>query len=166
MKKAAIGKIVAPHGVRGDLRIMPLTSNWDIFDEVDKLKLSDGRELTLVSARPHKNVMLVRVEEVTSIEQAELLRGQEVHIFRDEMPELPEGTFYVGDLIGLEVLDEDGKKIGTFKDVLPTGSADVYVIAPEEGKDILVAAIPDNILKIDPKAGHIVVRLPEWAGED
>ncbi|MBQ9698680.1 MAG: PRC-barrel domain-containing protein, partial [Acidaminococcaceae bacterium] len=82
------------------------------------------------------------------------------------MPELPEGRYYVGDLIGLPVLDEAGNRIGTFKDVLPTGSKDVYVIAPPEGKDILVAAIPENILDIDLPGKRIVVRLPQWDDEE
>ena len=109
--------------------------------------------------------MLVTVKEVASIEEAEALRGQKVSVYREDMPELPEGRYYVGDLIGLPVLDEQGNRIGTFKDVLPTGSKDVYVIQPPEGKVILVANIPENIREIDLKNGRIIVRLPEWDEE-
>ena len=117
MEQVVLGKIVAPHGVRGDLRIMPLTSNLQLFMEMGYLLLPDGKRLTV-------------------------------------------------NLIGLPVFDEDGKQIGTFKDVLPTGSRDVYVIAPPEGKDILVANIPENIREIDLPGKRIVVRLPEWDDED
>lgn len=166
MEKVVLGQIVAPHGVRGDLRIMPLTSNVQLFSAMDYLLLPDGRKLHIASARPHKNIILVTAEEVTSIEMAEALRGQKVAVYREDMPELPEGRYYVGDLIGLPVLDEAGNRIGTFKDVLPTGSKDVYVIAPPEGKDILVAAIPENILDIDLPGKRIVVRLPQWDDEE
>ncbi|MBQ9573404.1 MAG: 16S rRNA processing protein RimM [Acidaminococcaceae bacterium] len=165
MEKVVLGQIVAPHGVRGDLRIMPLTSNTQLFLDMDYLLLPDDRRLHIVKARPHKNIMLVTVKEVASIEEAEALRGQKVSVYREDMPELPEGRYYVGDLIGLPVLDEQGSRIGTFKDVLPTGSKDVYVIQPPEGKDILVANIPENIREIDLKNGRIIVRLPEWDEE-
>ncbi|MBR1662583.1 MAG: 16S rRNA processing protein RimM [Acidaminococcaceae bacterium] len=166
MEKVVLGQIVAPHGVRGDLRIMPLTSNVQLFMDMDYLLLPDGRRLQIVSARPHKNVILVKATEITTMEAAQALRGQKVSVYREDMPELPEGRYYVGDLIGLPVFDEAGNCIGTFKDVLPTGSRDVYVIAPPEGKDILVANIPDNIREIDLPGKRIVVRLPEWDEED
>ena len=165
MQKVVLGQIVAPHGVRGDLRIMPLTSNTQLFHDMDYLLLPDDRRLHIVKARPHKNIMLVTVEEITSIEEAEKLRGQKVSVYREDMPELPEGRYYVGDLIGLQVLDEEGNPVGTFKDVLQTGSKDVYVIQPPEGKEILVANIPENIRKIDLPNRRIVVRLPEWVEE-
>ena len=165
MNKVVLGQIVAPHGVRGDLRIMPLTSNVRLFTDMDYLLLPDDRRLHIVHARPHKNIILVTVKEITSVEAAEALRGQKVSVYREDMPELPEGRYYVGDLIGLPVLDEQGNRIGTFKDVLPTGSKDVYVIQPPEGKDILVANIPENIREIDLKNGRIIVRLPEWDEE-
>ena len=158
--------LVAPHGVRGDLRIMPLTSNTQLFMDMDYLLLPDERRLQIVKARPHKNIMLVTVKEVTSIEEAEMLRGQKVSVYREDMPELPEGRYYVGDLIGLPVLDEEGGQIGVFKDVLQTGSRDVYVIQPPEGKDILVANIPENIREIDLPNRRIIVRLPEWDEEE
>ena len=166
MQKVVLGQIVAPHGVRGDLRIMPLTSNTQLFMDMDYLLLPDERRLQIVKARPHKNIMLVTVKEVTSIEEAEMLRGQKVSVYREDMPELPEGRYYVGDLIGLPVLDEEGGQIGVFKDVLQTGSRDVYVIQPPEGKDILVANIPENIREIDLPNRRIIVRLPEWDEEE
>lgn len=166
MEKVVLGQIVAPHGVRGDLRIMPLTSNVQLFMDMDYLLLPDDRRLQIVKARPHKNIILVSVKEVTSIEEAEALRGQKVSVYREDMPELPEGRYYVGDLIGLPVLDEDSNRIGTFKDVLQTGSKDVYVIQPTEGKDILVANIPENIREIDLPNQRIIVRLPEWDEEE
>lgn len=162
MENIVIGQIVAPHGVRGDLRIMPLTSNVQLFTAMDYLLLPDGRELHIESARPHKNVMLVSVSEITSVEAAEALRGQKVSVRRSDLPELPEGRYYIGDLLGLPCVDEAGTEIGVLKDILQPGSSDVYVIQPPQGKEILVVDIPENIRKIDLTNHRIVVCLPEW----
>ena len=120
-----IGKIVAPHGVRGDIRILPLTEKPEQFLDLDYLLLQDGRKLTVKHARFHKRMVLVTTEEIKSMNEAELLRDQEVLIKAEDLPELEEGQFYVADLIGLPVFDTEGKQIGTFKDSLSTGSNDV-----------------------------------------
>ena len=96
------------------------------------------------------------------MEEAEALRGLKVLVNREQLPPLREGRFYVDDLIGLSVVDEAGAPIGTFKEVLPAGGADVYVITKLNGQEELVAAVDENIRKIDLQAGLIVVRLPEW----
>lgn len=160
-----IGKIVAPHGVRGDIRILPLTEKPEQFLELDYLLLADGRRLTLKHARFHKRMVLAAVAEINSMNEAELLRGQEVLINAEDLPELEEGQFYVADLIGLPVYDEQGAQIGTFKDALTTGSNDVYVIAVPGAKDILLPALKIYVKEINPAEKRIVVTLPEWVDE-
>lgn len=160
-----IGKIVAPHGVRGDIRILPLTEKPEQFLDLDYLLLKDGRRLTLKHARFHKRMVLAATEEITSMNEAELLRGQEVLINADDLPELEEGQFYVADLVGLPVYDEQGAQIGTFKDALSTGSNDVYVIAVPGAKDILLPALKIYVKEINPAEKRIVVTLPEWVDE-
>ncbi len=160
-----IGKIVAPHGVRGDIRILPLTEKPEQFLELDYLLLADGRRLTLKHARFHKRMVLATVAEINSMNEAELLRGQEVLINAEDLPELEEGQFYVADLIGLPVYDEQGAQIGTFKDALTTGSNDVYVIAVPGAKDILLPALKIYVKEINPAEKRIVVTLPEWVDE-
>lgn len=160
-----IGKIVAPHGVRGDIRILPLTEKPEQFLELDYLLLADGRRLTLKHARFHKRMVLATVAEINSMNEAELLRGQEVLINAGDLPELEEGQFYVADLIGLPVYDEQGAQIGTFKDALSTGSNDVYVIAVPGAKNILLPALKIYVKEINLAEKRIVVTLPEWVDE-
>ena len=160
-----IGKIVAPHGVRGDIRILPLTEKPEQFLDLDYLLLQDGRKLTIKHARFHKRMVLVTTEEIKSMNEAELLRDQEVLIKAEDLPELEEGQFYVADLIGLPVYDEEGKQIGTFKDSLSTGSNDVYVIAVTGEKDILLPALKLYVKEINIAEKRIVVTLPEWVDE-
>ena len=161
-KSIVIGKIVAPHGVRGDIRILPLTEKPEQFLSLTYLLLPEGRRLTLQHARFHKNMVLASCKELTTMDEAEGLRGKEVSIFAEDLPPLAEGEFYVADLIGLEVVDEEGKPVGRFKEVLPTGSTDVYAVAVTNGPDILIPAREEFIRSIDLKAKKITVRLPRW----
>ena len=157
-----IGKIVAPHGVRGDIRILPQTETPELFLELDYLLLENGQKLNLTRARFQKNLVLVSTQEIQTMDEAEKLRGKNVLIKKEDLPKLPEGRFYVSDLIGFLCVDSGGNKIGEFKDTLQTGSTDVFVIINDEGKEILVPAIAENILQIDTENKKIIVHLPEW----
>ena len=165
-KEIVIGKIVAPHGVRGDIRILPLTDKPAQFLDLDYLLLPDGKKLTVKSARFHKRMILMTTKEITSMDQAELLRGKEVSLYSEDLPELEEEEFYVADLIGLPVYDEAGKQIGTFKDSLATGSNDVYLIASPGQKDLLIPALKEFVKLISPAEGKIIVKVPEWVDEE
>lgn len=161
-QKIVIGKIVAPHGVRGDIRILPLTETPELFLELEYLCLDNGAKLTITNSRFQKNMVLVTTEEIKNMDEAEKLRNQKVLVMKEDLPPLPQGRFYVSDLKGFVCLDEAGKQIGVFKDTMPTGSTDVFVIQGMDGKEILVPAIKDNILEIDTQGKRMLVRLPEW----
>ena len=119
-KKIVIGKIVAPHGVRGDIRILPLTDKPEQFLDLEYLLLPNGKQLTVKHARFHKNMVLVKAEEVSNMNEAELLRNMDVSVYFEDLPALEEGEYYVADMVGMDVVDETGKKIGTFKDASST----------------------------------------------
>lgn len=164
-KEIVIGKIVAPHGVRGDIRIMPLTDRPEQFLNLSYLLLEDGRQLTVKAARFHKRMVLVSTKEITTMNDAELLRDKKILIRAEDLPPLEEGRFYVADLIGLPVFDEEGKQLGTFKDSITTGSNDVYIVAVPGGKDLLIPALKIYVRKINLQEKRIVVKLPEWTDE-
>mgnify|MGYP001754198612 FL=1 len=164
-KEIVIGKIVAPHGVRGDIRIMPLTDRPEQFLNLSYLLLEDGRQLTVKAARFHKRMVLVSTKEITTMNDAELLRDKKILIRADDLPPLEEGRFYVADLIGLPVFDEEGKQLGTFKDSITTGSNDVYIVAVPGSKDLLIPALKIYVREINLQEKRIVVKLPEWTDE-
>lgn len=164
-KEIVIGKIVAPHGVRGDIRIMPLTDRPEQFLNLSYLLLEDGRQLTVKAARFHKRMVLLSTKEITTMNDAELLRDKKILIRAEDLPPLEEGRFYVADLIGLPVFDEEGKQLGTFKDSITTGSNDVYIIAVPGGKDLLIPALKIYVREINLQEKRIVVKLPEWTDE-
>lgn len=164
-KEIVIGKIVAPHGVRGDIRIMPLTDRPEQFLNLSYLLLEDGRQLTVKAARFHKRMVLVSTKEITTMNDAELLRDKKILIRAEDLPPLEEGRFYVADLIGLPVFDEEGKQLGTFKDSITTGSNDVYIVAVPSSKDLLIPALKIYVREINLQEKRIVVKLPEWTDE-
>jgi 16S rRNA processing protein RimM len=157
-----IGKIVAPHGVRGEFRIMPDTDNPKQFLKMKNICLEDGQSFTVETVRFHKQFVLMTVGEITDMDQANKLRNKHIVISHAELPELPKGRFYVSDIIGFKVTTPEGEEIGTLKDVITPGSTDVFVIDGKNGKEIMVVAIDSNIKEINMEQRLIKAVLPEW----
>ena len=157
-----IGKIVAPHGVRGDVRVVPLTDFPDRFLKLKEVLLDDGQVLTVQQAKFHKQFILLKFAGFDDMEAAERLRGKKIQVCREEAVSLPEGNYYIFDIIGLKVYTVDGEYLGTVTDVLQTGSNDVYVTErPQEDKPLLIPALKKVVLNIDIKAGRMTVKLQE-----
>ena len=156
-----IGVIIAPHGVRGDLRIMPRTDFPERFMHMDDCYI-DGKEYHVASARFHKQFVLASFEEIPDRNAAELFAKKEIQVRREDLVELPEGRYYIFDMIGLEVQDTEGNVLGTLTDVLQPGANDVYVVSKEGEPDQLFAAIDDVIIDIDMDKRMMIVDPPEW----
>jgi len=162
----AVGKIVAVHGLRGEVKVELYTDYPERFEQDVTLWASRGGDneleaLTVVKARPHKNLMLLTLDEVHTREDAEALRGYWLFVDEEEAVELEEGTFFVHDILGLSVRTEEGALLGTIADVLFTGANEVYVVqgdALPQG-EVLLPAIDEVILAVDLEAGAMTVRL-------
>ena len=128
-----IGQVVNTHGVRGELKIMPWCDDPAIYDELEYFYI-DGRRYNIKRTRLHKNCEIVAVEGIDNINDAELLKNKIVTVEREALGELPEGTYYIADLLGLEVKTVEGRVLGKIFDVIRTGSNDVYHIK-SEGKN-------------------------------
>ena len=153
------GKIVGTHGIKGMLRVQPWSDSPEFLTGFKYLYTdSEGKNrLEIVSAKPHGNVVLMAVSGVGSIEDAEKLRGTVIYIDRDDAG-LPEGRFFITDLIGCSVTDFDsGKILGTLTDVSQTGANDVWHIE-NGGKEYLVPAIEDVIMTVEPQNGVVSIR--------
>ena len=159
-----IGHIVAPHGVRGDVRIYPDTDFPKRFLQM-KYGYIDGKKYEVAAARLHKRVVLMKFVGVDDRNAAELLRGKELQVPREDLMPLKEGQHYIFDIIGMTAYDLQDVKLGTVTDVLRTGSNDVYVVTDDEGKEMLFAAIPDVVKSIDEESGKMVLDPPEWVDE-
>ena len=151
------GQIVNTHGIRGEMRIVPWADSPDFLRGFDTLYV-DGAPRKVVSARVHKGSVIARLDGVDTVEEAMRLKGKTVQIRRADA-KLPEGAFFLADIIGLEVVDEDGQKLGVLKEVLSPSIQQVYVVAGE--REILIPAVPQFILETNIEGGYIKVRLIE-----
>ncbi|WP_415944146.1 ribosome maturation factor RimM [Megasphaera elsdenii] len=159
-----IGQIVAPHGVRGDVRIYPDTDFPKRFLKM-KYGYINGKKYEVESARLHKRVVLMKFVGVDDRNAAELLVKKDLQVPREDLVPLKKGQHYIYDILGSAVYDLQDHELGKLTDVLRTGSNDVYVVTADDGKETLLAAIPDVIKSIDESAKKIVVDPPEWVDE-
>ncbi len=158
-----VGKVVAPHGVRGDLRIFPDTDRPEIFQKLDRIFI-DGQIYKLVSARPHKNIYIFHLSGVDTREGAEHLVGGMVSVPFGELPPRKSGSYYYFQIIGLSVYEQNGNYVGAVREILQTGANDVYVVRVPDGKDICLPAIPSCVLDICLEEQKMIVQMPEWEG--
>ena len=158
----AVAKILSPHGVRGEVKLLPLTDFPHRFAQTEYLLLADRRKLYLESVRIQKNAIVVKFRGMDIPEDWIPFRNKELYVTEDDLMPLPPGQYYIHQIVGLEVIDEQGKNIGRIVDVLQTGSNDVYVVKTPEGKELLLAAIESVIREIDIAAGRMSVILPEY----
>ena len=152
------GQIVGTHGVRGEVRVQPWCDSPQQFATFKKLYWdANGKQPVKVKGRPHKNIALVVLDGITTVEAAQVLRGKMLYVDRRDL-KLPKGHYLVQDLIGLTVVDADtGETYGTLTDVSQTGANAVYHMATDKG-EILIPAIPDVVVEINLKKDVLRLR--------
>ena len=159
-----IGKVVGVHGLTGHLKIYSYAESVETFElgEGLLLKTPGGQEIPYQVnwAKPHKNVVLVSLKGVGNRNAAEALVGSVLFIERDYLPELPEGTYYWKDLIGLTVEDARRGAIGKIESIFATGANDVYVVK-KKGGETLVPATESVVQSVNLEEGIMRVALPE-----
>lgn len=168
MNLLEVGKIVNTHGLRGEVKIVPWTDSPDVFENLEYVIVKsrkEERKLTISGIKYQKNNIIVKFSELNSIEEAELLKNSVVYAEREALGELPEGVYYIADLIGLTVCDEEGHIIGTVNDVFSTGANDVYDVARDGKKNLLLPVIDDVVKKVDIAGGKITVHIMEGLDE-
>lgn len=156
-----VGKIINTHGLRGEVKVIPWTDTPDVFEDLETLYLKNNDVFTISSVKYQKNNLIVKFKELGDINEAEKLKNQVLYAERSALGELPEGVYYIADLIGLSVRKETGEEVGKIKDVLQTGANDIYVVAREGAKDLLVPVIPNVVLSVDIDGGEVTVSLPD-----
>ncbi len=160
-----VGEVTRAHGVRGAVRVVPVTDFPERLLRLDEAVVVSGgaaRPVRVEHARQDGRCVLMKFSGIDTPEAAELLRGATVRIPATQAVPLPPGQFYLFEVVGLEVLTPEGEWVGEVVEVLRTGSNDVYVVRPPEGPEILLPAIDTYVQKIDVAAGRLVARLPEW----
>lgn len=154
-----IGKVVNTHALKGEIKIQPWCDSPEMFNELEYIYIGEN-EYEIERTRIHKNFVIAKLFDVDSIEVAETLKNSVITVERDELGELPEGVYYICDLLGCKVFEENGKYLGKVEDVIKTGSNDVYSLSDtKSGKPLLIPVIPDVVLSVDTEEKIIKVKL-------
>ena len=159
-ERIVIGRVGAAHGIRGELRIIPLTDFPERFAALREVMVGDEL-LHIESVKPQGKNFLMRFREYAVREDAQRLTGRLLTVARAEAAPLDEGEYYVFDIVGLTVYDEEDNELGTVENVLRTGSNDVYAVRSEDGREILIPALRKVVRTIDVPNGRMTVRLSE-----
>lgn len=158
-----IGQIVNTSGLKGLVKVNPYTDDITKFEYFKKILVEKNKELIeyeIEEVKYQKNQVLLKLKGIDSIEDAEKLRNCLVKVHRKDEPKLPEDTYYIVDLIGLDVYTDEGENLGTVKDIFPLPGAghDVYVVQRKE-EEILLPGKKEVIKQIDLKSHKIIVHL-------
>jgi len=162
-----VGSITQTHGIRGEVKVFPLTDDISRFKNMKNLLLDAGKEgyisLEVENARPQKNLVILKFKGIDNINDIEKYKGHGLYVTKDNRVDLKEDEYFIADLIGCDVyLDSDkDNRFGTISDVMETGANDVYEITLESGKTVLVPAIKDCILDVDIEGRRMEIHLME-----
>ncbi len=157
-----VGVIASTHGVRGEVKVFPTTDDAERFKMLKQVTLDTGKEqipLEIEHVKFFKNMVILKFKGYDSINDIEKYKSKDLLIPRGQAVELEEDEYFVADLIGLNVVTDEGEALGTLKDVLETGANDVYIVAHPDGKELLLPAIGDCILDVDLEESRMTVHI-------
>ncbi len=156
--RIVIGKVVSVHGIRGEVRVYPFTDDPERFERLDEVYLLKNHVVRLVhieSVRVQKNVVILGFTEIVDRDEAEKLKDWELAIPVESLQKLPEGRYYIYQLVGMRVLTMEQRELGVLTEVLQTGANDVYVVKNSGGKEVLIPAIKSVVKQVDLEAREI-----------
>ena len=158
-----VGVITAPHGVRGEVKVFPTTDDNARFKNLKTVLLDQGRgtrELEIEGVKFFKNMVILKFKGIDDRNDVERMRQAKLLVTRENAVELGKDEYFIADLIGIQVVSDEGEELGTISDVLQTGANDVYIVTDQNtGKEVLIPAIKDCILQVDVEQGFMKVHL-------
>lgn len=159
-----IGVITQTHGIRGEVKVFPTTDDAARFKKLKEVIMDTGRErldMEIEGVKFFKQYVIVKFKGYDSINDVEKYKNAKLYVTRDKAVRLKKDEYFVADLIGMQVVTEEGEAFGTLKDVMATGANDVYVVerSGEDGAEVLMPAIKECVKNIDMEAGVITVHI-------
>ncbi len=164
-----VGKIVNTHGLRGDVKVIAWMDSPEDFEVINTIYMktrTELKKLTVEKVRYQKNNLIVKFKEYGDINEVERFKNCVLYAERSELGELPEGTYYIVDLIGLRVVTEEGDEIGVIADVLNTGANDIYDVKREGKRNLLLPVIDDVVKDVDIDGGKVTVHIMEGLDDE
>ncbi len=159
-----VGVISSTHGVRGEVKVFPTTDNVNRFKKMKQVILDTGKEeleLEIEGVKFFKQFAILKFKGFDNINDIEKYKGKELYVTRANAQRLERNEYFIADLLGMQVVEDTGKALGTLKDVIETGANDVYVVEMEDKKELLIPAIKQCILNVDVETGQMEVHLLE-----
>ena len=159
-----VGIITSTHGVRGEVKVYPTTDDPRRFRRLKEVVLETGREklnLEIEGVKFFKQFVILKFKGLDNINDIEKYRQKSLYVTRKNAVRLQRDEYFIADLIGLKVQDEDGTELGTVKDVIETGANDVYEVEMADGRSLLLPAIKQCILNVDVENGMMQVHVLE-----
>ncbi len=157
-----VGVITSTHGIRGEVKVFPTTDDVRRFKDLKEVLLDTGGELRpmeIERVRFFKNMVIVKFKGCDSIDAVEGFRGRDLLVSRENAVKLGPNENFIADMIGLEVVTDEGERLGVLTEVLQTGANDVYAVALPDGKEVLLPAIPQCVLDVNPEEKRVTVHM-------
>lgn len=164
MEKIKIGRIVNAVALRGEVKVYNYSGYKERYEELDRI-IVENTEYEIEKVRYQQEMVILKLAGVDNRNDAETMKNKDVFITEEDLDELPDDTFYIRDLIGLQAVDDSGR-IGIVKDVLQPSAQDVYVIKTDSGRDILVPAVKEFVKEVNLEEGFIRLSLIEGMIEE
>ncbi len=159
-----VGVISSTHGIAGEVKVYPTTDDPKRFKKLKNVLLDTGKgmqELEIAGVKFFKQMVILKFRGYDKIEDVQPYKGRSLYVTRANAVRLEKNEYFIADLIGMKVYEEDDSCLGELTDVLQTGANDVYVVKMANGKDVLIPAIRQCILSVDVEAGRMKVHLLE-----
>jgi 16S rRNA processing protein RimM len=156
-----IGIIVKPQGIKGEVKVKPVSPDPERFNYLEKvyIRLKNVQTYSIENIRISNSFVFLKFAQINSRNDAELLRGKEILISEDQLIDLDDGEYFVHDLIGCQIISEDGLIIGEIEDIIQSSSNDIYLVKNRKGHEYLIPAIADVIQKVDIQAKQVTIHV-------
>ena len=161
-----IGKLGGAHGVRGEVKVIPLTDDVRRFSSLKECMIFDEKEnlkktLSVEKSRVDDSRTLIKFEGIDDRDEVAKLTGSFIGVSREDAVKLPEGRYFIADLIGLTVVDESRGDLGTIKDIINSGASDIIIVKRKGKNELLIPYLNSIVKNVDLSSGKMYVVLPE-----
>ena len=159
-----VGIITSTHGVRGEVKVYPTTDEPRRFKRLKEVILNNGKEqitLEIESVKFFKQFVILKFKGIDNINDVEKYRKSELFVARENAVRLRRDEYFIADLMGLTIQNEEGENIGVLREVMETGANDVYIIDLNDGRELLLPAIKQCVLEVDVEAGFMKIHIME-----
>ncbi|MCI6867403.1 MAG: ribosome maturation factor RimM [Lachnospiraceae bacterium] len=159
-----VGAVTNTHGIAGEVKVFPTTDDPKRFKKLKHVLVDSGngmKELEITGVKFFKNMVILKFKGLDRIEDVMAYKGKNLYVTRENAVKLKKNEYFIADLVGMDVFTEDGERLGSLRNVIQTGANDVYEVAMENGKDVLIPAIRQCIIDVNVEEAKMTVHLLE-----